>query len=271
MSFVGNYVQNLSNLLQNDVYNPLGQAEASVAKTLLPGATAQGDTSTPTAAKGTGKEGKIGSPGGILGGGQDKPPSLQQDINQYMAPYMTELTALGPEYAKEMEFLKPYMEGNPGAGLQSAVANEYGGSGVKNITGPTPQGEALGAASAANAKQIENFTPGFGALAAGAKQQEQTGSYADVLNAVLGAGKNELLYGSVPNFSAINTSQFPPSIQALYGQLQTAQGGGSTLGVNPLTAANQLTQQQAAQQANAYSPGTQGSPAVSGAATTNIQ
>lgn len=215
------------------------------------------------------KEGKIGDAGGILGGGKDPPPSLQQDINTYMQQYSNELTSLGPEYAKEMAFLKPYMEGNPGAGLEASVASEYGGSGVKPITGPTPQGEALGAASAANAAAIEGFKPGFGDLAAGAKQQEQTASYADVLNTVLGAGKNELLYGSVPNFSAINTSQFPPSVQALYGQLQTAQGGGSTLGVNPLTAANQLTQQQAAQSANAYNPGTQSG--ASGASTTNIQ
>ena len=270
MSFVTDYVQNLSNLLQNDVYNPLGQAESSVARTLLGGITPHGDPSTPAAAQGTGKEGKIGSPGGILGGGKDAPPSLQTDINQYMAPYMTELTALGPEYQKEMDFLKPYMGGNPGAGLEQSVAKEYGGSGVQAPNPNTPQAEALGAASAANAAQIEGFKPGFGDLAAGAKQQEQTASYADVLNTVLGAGKNELLYGSVPNFSAINTSQFPPSIQTLYGQLQTAQGGGSTLGVNPLTAATQLTQQQNQQNPNTYNPGTQAGPS-SGGTTTNIQ
>jgi hypothetical protein len=197
----------------------------------------------------------LGSPGGIFGQG-NKPgpptptPQPQQDVNAYMKTYIDELTRLGPEYQAEMNYLAPYMTSNPGAGLEDAVAKEYGGSGVKEITGPTPQGEALGAASAANAQAIESFKPGFGNIAKGVTAAEQTVPYADVLNSVLAAQKNEMLYGSTPNFSAIQTNEWGPSQQALYGYLTSSAGGGSSIGVNPATASTQLTIQQE-QQANA--------------------
>jgi hypothetical protein len=272
MSFIGNYVQDVSNLVQNDVYNPIGAAESKVGGAVFSGITPKGDTPTAPAGKKdvlsptpgppppSVPEGKIGSPGGILGGGNAPPPTttFQGDINAYMKPYIDQLTNLGPEYGAELSYLQPYLTGNQGSALEQSVAKEYGGSGVQAPNPNTPQAQALQGASQAQANVLESQNkPGFANIANAAKAFESTVPYSDVLGAIEGAQKNELLYGSVPNFSAVNTSAWGPSMQALYSYLQQTAGGGSALGVNPTTAATQLsTAQQAQQQQTTASLGT---------------
>jgi hypothetical protein len=282
MSFIGNYVQDVSNLVQNDVYNPIGAAESKVGGAVFSGITPKGDTPapTPTTKKAPAdpgvttppaKEGAIGSPGGILGGGNAPPPTtaFQGDINAYMKPYIDQLTNLGPEYGAELSYLQPYLTGNQGSALEQSVAKEYGGSGVQAPNPNTPQAQALQGASQAQANVLESQNkPGFANIANAAKAFESTVPYSDVLGAIEGAQKNELLYGSVPNFSAVNTSAWGPSMQALYSYLQKTAGGGSSIGVNPATASNQLTQQQ---NQTTYNPGTQSGPTSNQQGGSNIQ
>ena len=172
----------------------------------------------------------LGSPGGIFGKGNEpapapKPSALQTDINASLQTYVNELTNLGPEYGAELKYLAPYMSGSDPTGLaqEQAVAKEWGGSGVQALK-PTAAAEELGASSANVAKTLESQTkPGFGGIASAAKKFEETIPYSDILNTVLTAPKNEILYGSTPNFSVVNTSSWGPSMQALYGYLSQPQ------------------------------------------------
>jgi hypothetical protein len=99
--------------------------------------------------------------------------------------------------------------------------------------------------------------PGFGNLTKAAKQYESTIPYADVLQAVLGAGKNEILYGStVPNLSNINASQYPQDVQDILKALQ------GSVGITPSGVPSLTTQGIAALGAPAINTG--GNPANSG-------
>jgi hypothetical protein len=154
-----------------------------------------------------------------------KPPSIPKDITQYLAPYIKELTNLGPEYGAEMEYLKPYLMPTKEtfAGLQSQAAADASPTGSKSVA---QAGEALG--QAAQSMQ----PPGFGKAADMAKQYAQSVPYSDILSTLLNASKSEILgYQNVPNLQVLTPAvkTWPQSVQQAY---QYATAG---IGYNPST------------------------------------
>ncbi len=145
------------------------------------------------------------------------------DIHDLLAPYLKELQNLGPEYQQEMDYLKPYLEGTP----ESFAQLQAGSKADESTTGS----QAVNAADKAAGSQIENQAPpGFGNLEQSAEQFVGTVPYSQILQTVLGAGKNEILYGTVPNTSNIQTGGWPSSLQSAYDFLTQ-----SAAGVNPKT------------------------------------
>lgn len=180
---------------------------------------------------------------GILTPQAKTPPSTQGDINTILQPYINEMMQLGPEYQKEMDFLKPYLEGT-GAGAPETFAQLQAGS----VADESPTGSKMvNEADATAGTAIENQPkPGFGNLAQAAKQYEGTVPYSDILQTVLGAGKNEILYGTTPNTTNIKTGGWPEILQQAYGFLtQNATGTNPKTGLqNPATAAATANQNQ---------------------------
>lgn len=157
----------------------------------------------------------------------DQPPTTQMDINKILQPYINEMTNLGPEYSAEMEYLKPYLEGTGAAAPQTFQQLEAGSKADETPTGSAKVNEADQSAGTA----LENQQPpGFGALASAAKQYEGTLPYSDILQTVLGAGKNEILYGTTPNLSTIETTGWPDPLQQAYKYLVA-----NATGDNPTT------------------------------------
>ena len=163
---------------------------------------------------------------GILTPQAKTPPSTQGDINAILEPYIKEMMNLGPEYQSEMEYLKPYLMGT-GAGAPETFQQLEAGS--KADESPTGS-KAVNAADQALGTAIEGQQPpGFGNLATAGEQYENTLPYSDILQTVLGAGKNEILYGTVPNTSNINTKGWPSSVQGAYDFLA------QNVGVSPIS------------------------------------
>lgn len=185
---------------------------------------------------------------GILTPQAKTPPSTQGDINSILEPYINELTNLGPEYNAEMEFLKPYLTQTGSQAPQSFAGLESASTADESPTGSKTVNEAD--ESVGNAIESEQ-APGFGSLASAAKDYEGTLPYSDILQTVLGAGKNEILYGTTPNISSISTAGWPSSLQDAYGYLTQAATGtnANTALPSPAAAATQAAaQQQASQQ-----------------------
>lgn len=144
--------------------------------------------------------------GKLLGTAQQA-PTIQQEIDQFLAPYMNQLMNLGPEYGAEMEFLKPYLQPDSSA-LGPALS--YTGPGADVVNKTT---EAFKGAEEATAKAYENMgTPGFGQAAQLAKSYENTLPYQQPIAAQLGYGKYLETYGGL----APNTIGVPQDIQNLY-------------------------------------------------------
>lgn len=175
---------------------------------------------------------------GILTPQAKAPSTTQGEVNSYLDPYVQEMMQLGPEYQHEMDFLKPYLTGT-GAGAPETQAQLSAGS----VADESPTGsKAVNAADQAMGTALENQqAPGFGALAKAGKEYEGTLPYSDILQTVLGAGKNEILYGTTPNISQINTEQWPDQLKQAYSYLtQAAAGVNSQSGLTaPSVAANQ--------------------------------
>ena len=183
-----------------------------------------GATETSTGAKTT-----SGSPSPLEGVN-----SLGMGIDKILAPYMTDLSRLGPEYQQEMSYLAPYLTGSTNAATDQVVyqgAMQGAGGGVQQVNDTTPEAQELNAAEASQgAKILSQPAPGFGNVAQATKQYEQSLPYSQVLSTVLKGGQNEVLYGStVPNLTNINAAQFPTDIQ------NVLKGLTSSVGVNPST------------------------------------
>lgn len=155
---------------------------------------------------------------------------IAPDVNDILAPYLKELQNLGPEYQQEMDYLKPYLEGT-GAGAPESFAQLRAGSQAdESATGS----KAVNAADQAAGTALENQQPpGFGNLAQAAGEFAGTVPYSQILQTVLGAGKNEILYGTIPNISNISTKGWPQSLQDAYSFLtQSATGTNPSTGLN---------------------------------------
>jgi hypothetical protein len=177
-------------------------------------------------------------------------PGLNQDIDDYMKTYVNELTDLGPEYAAEMQYLSPYLTGQTAAATNAAVssgANTLAGGGVEapNANYGGALGQALTTAEQNAGKVMESQqTPGFGIVAQGAKEQVSQTPYTAVLQAALQGVKNEYMgYSTVPEFSALDISQWSKPMQSLYTWLSEQAGGGSLTGSSIGAAANQVSPQ----------------------------
>lgn len=182
---------------------------------------------------------------------------IQGEIDKILQPYLQEVGSLGPEYSKEMDFLKPYMAGT--ATSDSTLTNEANAAVGGGVQAPNPNalpGESdLSNAQNALTATMEGQTPGFGALNQANKQFEGTVPYSSLIQTALTAGKNELQgYSTVPNFTNVNTSQWPAALQQVWNTIQ------SSVGVNPNSGlANPSTVQQANQnQPAGYQPPGQG-------------
>lgn len=169
---------------------------------------------------------------------QSIPKTLSQNVDSYLDPYVKEMMNLGPEYQSEMDFLKPYLTGTGSSTPETFDQLTSASKADESSTGS----KAVNAADAQAGNALENQpAPGFGQLASAAKDYEGTLPYSDILQTVLGAGKNEILYGVNPNISSISTKEWPASLQQAYGYLtEAATGTNAQSGLNaPSVAAGQ--------------------------------
>jgi hypothetical protein len=183
---------------------------------------------------------------GVLTPQAKQPASTQTDINSILEPYLKEMQNLGPEYQAEMDYLKPYLQGTGAEAPETFQQIEAGSKADETPTGSAKVNEAdqsLGQAIEGQAK------PGLGELATAGEEYAGTVPYSQILQTVLGAGKNEILYGTIPNISNISTKGWPESLQNAYQFLtQAATGTNAQTGLpSPTSAATaQAAQQQAA-------------------------
>lgn len=173
---------------------------------------------------------------GILTPQAKTPSTTQSQINADLDPYVKEMMNLGPEYQQEMDFLKPYLNQTGAEAPETQAQLSAGSVADESATGS----KAVNEADAEAGSQLENQkAPGFGALAQAGKEYEGTLPYADILQTVLGAGKNEILYGSTPNLSAVSTAGWPASVKAAYDASISGTGVNPSTGlVAPTVAAN---------------------------------
>ena len=162
------------------------------------------------------------------------------DIEQALQPYVDQLTNLGPEYAAEMKYLEPYLAPNQSLATEQAVAKSFS----PDVATQTPNAlntaltgaeETTQAATEAEQPALEKA---FADAGAGAKEYAKTVPSTSILDAILQAGRNEILYGSVPNLTNIDTTNWEPSLKAVYSYL--TQSAGVTPGGLP-TPSNAIT------------------------------
>jgi hypothetical protein len=161
---------------------------------------------------------------------QPKGRSEAQDINAALSSYMDAMSSLGPEYGKEMEYLRPYL--NPGSqtfsGLLNTAALQASPTGN---TAVNAAGQQLAQASAAGP------TPGFGHVADMLKSYEKSIPAAGPLQAALAYQKSLQTYGGQQPMTAGWSPQEKAAYQNITGQSLTPTGGG--INVTPASAAAQ--------------------------------
>lgn len=185
-------------------------------------------------------------------------PGTQADINEILSPYINELLNLGPEYGQEMEYLKPYLMGQGANAPQTFQGVVDASKAAESPTGDTRLQEAEQQVGQAAANET---MPGFGGMAEAAKEFEGTVPYAQLLQTLLGAGKNEILYGTTPNISNVNTSGWPATLQQAYSFLtQAATGTNAQSGLQ----APKVAAKKGAQASGTGSGGTGGSTTQGG-------
>lgn len=150
-------------------------------------------------------------------------PGAATDINDILQPYINELMNLGPEYGAEMEYLKPYVTGQGPTAPQTFQGIEAASQAQESPTGNTSLQQAIQAQGQAEEKSLQD--PGFGELATAGEEFANTVPYSQLLQTLLGAGKNEILYGTTPNISNVNTQGWPSSLQNAYSFLTQAATG----------------------------------------------
>jgi hypothetical protein len=161
---------------------------------------------------------------------QPKGPTEAQDISAALSTYMDAMSSLGPEYGKEMEYLKPYL--NPGAqtfsGLLNTAALQASPTGN---TAVNAAGQQLAQASAAGP------TPGFGHAADMMRAYEKSIPAAGPLQAALAYQKSLQTYGGQQPTTAGWSPAEKAAYQSITGTPLTPAGGG--INVTPASAAAQ--------------------------------
>ena len=173
----------------------------------------------------------------------------EQDIEQYLKPYMDQLTDLGPEYQKEMDFLTPYMSPNQGsAGLAAAPAYTGPDAAVVN--------KSQAALNTADQAVMDAYTkmpkPGFAIAAADASGYEQSILSQAPIQAALNYQRYLQTYGGMP----ASTTGWSPDIASAYSAILGSTGGSSGL--------PGITSAAAAQNANALLNTAQSTPSTPG-------
>jgi hypothetical protein len=157
-------------------------------------------------------------------------PTEAQDIHKALSTYMDAMSSLGPEYGKEMEHLKPYL--NPGAqtfqGLLNTAALQASPTGN---TAVSAAGQALANATA------QEPTPGFGHAAQMMKQYEQSLPAQGPLQAALAYQKSLQTYGGMQPSTAGWSPAEKAAYQSITGTPLTPAGGG--INTTPQSAAAQ--------------------------------
>lgn len=173
-------------------------------------------------------------------------PTGPQQIEALLAPYVKELTTLGPEYQQEMNFLAPYLSGAHQENFQQILA---GSQADESPTGS----KAVSAADAAAGQAIENAqAPGFGQEAAAGKAAQQAAPYEGQLNTALAYQKYLATYGG----QAVNTSQWPSGPAAAYQAVMGSSGGSGLPSITNAAAAGQANANLTATQGQTGSPAT---------------
>lgn len=165
-------------------------------------------------------------------------PSGAQQIENYLAPYLKELTNLGPEYSKEMAYLAPYL-----SPAHQSFADIKAGS----IADESPTGsKAVQAADTAAEKQIASTTDPNKGLAAAGKQFAGTVPYSEPIQAGLAYQKYLQTYGGEPtNTQGWDNQQAAQAYQGILAGGSTPGGGlpSITAGAAAQTANQNLTNQ----------------------------
>lgn len=149
----------------------------------------------------------------LLGTAQ-QPQSLSSGIDQLMGQYVNEMSQLGPEYSKELEYLAPYLTGSNNQSFQDILNTS------KENESPTGDKAVAAADTAAGNATLGENAPGFGNLAGATKQYEGQLTSGGPIQASLAYQKYLQTYGGLPSTS------IPSSIsQYITGTTGTAQGG----------------------------------------------
>ena len=160
-----------------------------------------------------------------------QPPSVQQDIDQVLSSYMNQLFQLGPDYAKEMAFMAPYLTGEQSTGLAPAAPYTGPDAAVVNANDAKLAAADKTMAQAAEGEQ----KMGFGQAASETKAYENSLMYQQPLAAALNYQRYiESYQGAKPNIGSWN-----PQVAAAYQALTSTSGGaaGSPSLPAPTTAA----------------------------------
>jgi hypothetical protein len=176
-----------------------------------------------------------------------KVPTLEQTLNQAFQPYYNELTNLGPEYQAEMNYLRPYLAPTTGQTFSDVVNQSKAQESPQGNTG------VIAADTALQNAMTNQPAPGFRNLAPAGKQMVSGLPYAATLQAVLEAGKNQVLgYSTIPNITNINTTNWPSNVQSILPYLE------SQIGYNPSTGLpnSKTSQMQQLQQPATFNPQT---------------
>jgi hypothetical protein len=153
--------------------------------------------------------------------------SIATDISQLLAPYVNQLTRLGPEYQSELEYLKPYL--NPQNETFSDIVNT-------SKSEESPSGNtAVNAADSSLSAAVEAMNPpGFGGASQLVKGYEQSIPYQSAEQAALAYQKYLQTYQGYAPATTGWSPQAQGAYQFITGNAPSSQGGAPG---NPLEAA----------------------------------
>lgn len=151
-----------------------------------------------------------------------KVPTVQEDINQILSPYLKQMFSLGPEYGAEMAYLKPYLAGTNTSGIGAPSTYTGPDAGLINSNSA-----ALSKAEATAGTALQNPpSPGFGKAANDAQSFVHSLDYQQPLTAALNYQKYLQTYGGLKP----NTQTWSPEAQSAYQAILGTGGTGTTSG-----------------------------------------
>lgn len=178
---------------------------------------------------------------GILTPQAKTAPTLQGDINSVLQPYINEMMQLGPEYAAEMEYLKPYLVGNESTNTPPPEA--YTGPGASQVI--ADQNALAGAESAVGNTLESQAPPGFGNVAQAGKEYESTILPQQPEQAALAYQKYLQTYGGLQPQTAGWSQQAQEAYKAILGSGASGSGlpspADSTAASQAANTINQIT------------------------------